>query len=482
MNDTDFGIMLNIDINSTITPFLNGVSEHENVTEADLYPFVDVYRDSQITDVLICAFCQFSAVPSKVFSDFEYKYLQQTENGVPVDYKERFRGAYTFYSEFCIDPYEIWFRRLKEIGIRPWISVRMNDCHCPNDETSFLRSKFFYDAEHNGWTVGEKYGYFRHCFNYAVDEVRMKMLDYLKEQLYRYDIYGIELDFQREMVCFDYLNNPECHKIMSDFLGEIRKVTDEAGKIHGHKIAIAIRLARDIEQNKIYGFDVETIYSKRLCDAFVVSPRWATCDSDMPIDVWTRRFPDVPVVAGLELHVNRYYKTTPEIVRGYTAQFLSEGSHGIYLFNQFISPESADKQEIYHTCGNKNTVLGLPRRVIVTYQDTAPIGSTAWHPLPLSADGRELTVAFGVGAEHTAVIFGLDKIDDISRLKSVKVNGVSFTEFEPCASISDIADCQFFRIVVPNSITNDKTALTLSFDSVSPQDTVAITYIEISMI
>ena len=35
------------------------------------------------------------------------------------------------------------------------------------------------------------------------------MLDYIKEQLRRYDPDGLELDFQREITCFDIENRPD---------------------------------------------------------------------------------------------------------------------------------------------------------------------------------------------------------------------------------------------------------------------------------
>lgn len=480
------GIMLNIDVDSTITGFLKNAAAKESVTEADFYPYVDVYRNSQITDVLICAFCQFSQVPSHVFSDFAFKCKQKTENGVSVDYTDRYGANTLLHEKYGIDAYAIWFRRLKEIGIRPWISVRMNDCHFPDEEASFLRSEFFYEAQEKGFMIGSEYGYFRKCFNYAVPEVRAKMLAYLREQLMRYDVYGLELDFQREIFCFDYIHDPECHKIMTAFLREVRAITDQAGTVHGHKIALAVRLARDIEQNKIYGFDAQAIADEHLADMFIVSPRWETCDSGVPIGEWVRRFPDMSIVAGIEILVNRLGTcATPEVIRGFASEYLAEGSDGIYLFNNFFTPEAEAYQEIYHTCGYPATVNSLPRRMVVTYQDIVPEGCTRWHPLPLPADGTELRVAIGHSEEHFSLIFSIGPDDNIADLSSVTVNGEVFTAFAPTehghepGACYDAPENSLYQIVLPESVCRDRIALTVSFRTAEGRDPMLIRYLEI---
>ena len=94
----------NIDINSVVTPFLNRVSEEENVSEELLYPFVDIYKDTRITDVILNIFCQYSAAKSEIWSDYADKYEQKIENGVEVDYKDLYKGIHKLNKEYSIDP------------------------------------------------------------------------------------------------------------------------------------------------------------------------------------------------------------------------------------------------------------------------------------------------------------------------------------------------------------------------------------------
>ena len=71
------GIMINIDCCTSINPFINALANRGAVTEEDLYPMVDPYADTQVTDLFINTFAQYTNTPSKVFSDAIAKYLQK---------------------------------------------------------------------------------------------------------------------------------------------------------------------------------------------------------------------------------------------------------------------------------------------------------------------------------------------------------------------------------------------------------------------
>ena len=410
-------IYVNIDINSVTTPYLNKMSEEENITEETLYSYMDQYTNMGVTDILIDIFCQYSATDSDIWTTYADKYLQKTENGIEVDYKDLYRGLYTFNKIYGIDPHVVWFRRCRELGINPWITIRMNDCHCPEDEACFLRSDFFYEARDKGLMVGDRYGYFRYCFDYAHKEVRRKMLDYIEEQINRYDVYGIELDFQREIVCFDYLNTPDCYKIMNDFMRDANKIIKNAEKIHGHEIKICARLQRDIEQNLIYGFDAKTWDEEKLVDIIVVTPRWETSDSDMPISEWVKTMKNTTVVAGIETLVSQPHRIahmSAAHVRAMMAKYLQQGSEGTYLFNYFILPweKEGRSHETFRTCTDIETIMSLPMRHALTFQDIAPEGYERWKILPktIENDSFEFEISTGKLPENknTALILGFE--------------------------------------------------------------------------
>ena len=449
----------NIDINSVVTPFLNRAAEIDAADPAVLYPFVDAYAGTQVTDVLYDVFCQYSAVDSAVWTSYRDKYLQKEENGIAVDYTDRYKGLYAFHAN-GIDPYAVWFARCREKGLRPWLSVRMNDCHCPDDEACFLRSDFFYEARAKGWMIGEKYGYYRWCFDYAVPEVRRRMLAYIGELLDRYDADGLELDFQRELFCFDYVNCPDRLSIMNGFIREVRGLVRGAERRLGHPVRLGVRIMRDIAQNRVYGFDAETWVREGLVDLIVVSPRWSTNDSGMPIDAWKRAFPDTEIAAGLtDQTLQRWdVDASPAALAGYAVQYLNEGADSIYLYNLFIghhflaatpgvprltaaalydlyaAPDRSAATSLYdrvnRICGELETASAVPFRHVVTWQDTVPEGDVGWQPLPMREGEVPIRLGRVPAGRKAALLLGFSKggPEDVR----IRVNGREAGPFLPC--------------------------------------------------
>ena len=395
----------NIDINSAVTPFLNKVAEENHFTPEALYPFVDIYAKTPVTDLVLNMFCQYSASPSFVWTTYADKYEMTTENGLTVDYRKLYEGIYRLNAH-GIDPYRVWVKRVKELGMHPWLSVRMNDAHCPELEACFLRSDFQHEAWKKGWCLGEEYGYFRRCLNYGVPEVREKMLAYLQEQIEAYDTDGWELDFQRELYCFDYKHDKNCIAVMNEFIRKVRAMVDRAEKRVGHKIRLGVRLERDLGQNLQYGFDPETWVKENLVDLIVVTPRWATCDSDMPLEDWKAKFPNTEISAGLEVLVARQCGEaylTPALAAGYAASYLDRKADSLYLFNQFmdLSPLNADAENsagmgVHLVCGDRAACEAAPRRFIVTGQDIAPY-DVSYQPLPITLCEQGAKLAFRLG-------------------------------------------------------------------------------------
>lgn len=482
-----------------MTPFLAKAAEEVKAGHADavsvLYPFVDVYLDSQITDVLFDVFCQHSVTDSTVWSDYAFKYEQTVENGISVDYRDSFEGQYAFNKRFGVDPYRVWIDRCRQKGLHPWISVRMNDSHCPDDDASFLRSEFFYEAKEKGYMVGAQYGYFRICYNYAVPEVRDRMLRYLEEQLTRYDTDGIELDFSRELICFDYINNTNCIPVMNQFMRDTKRIVERAEALHGHGIRVGVRLMRDPEQCKSYGFDPETWVKENLVDLICVCPRWATCDSDMPVGAWKSAFPNTEISAGITdliLASMSNFACSPATVAAYAVRYLSDAADSVYLYNFFINPYWLDKPhekiilEINRTCGHLDTAVKCPLRHIVTYQDVAPVPQPAWHPLPVSLAEFTARISVNIGQipqdRQCAVILGFHEGNP--EMTDIRMNGATLPAFSPVEhgavepKYPTFADSKtvLYRTEIAKP---EKAVLDFSFRQNAPEGTVVISYLEI---
>ncbi len=413
--------------------FWNSLAAAGRFDDESLRQYVLQYADSGVTDLLLNIFCQSSDVPTDVLTFRGDLYGQTGQHGKPVDYGS-YAGLNAFYNKEKKDIFEVWLRQCREAGIRPWLSLRMNDCHDPDEAASPLRGELFYTAEENGWTLGEDYGYYRHCLNYAVPEVRRLMLDYTREQLLRYDADGLELDFMREIYCFDYrrADTDGIVEIMNGYLRDTAEIVREAEQKWGHEILLGVRLMRDYEQCRAYGFDPAAWCAEGLVDCITVTPRFSSNDSAMPIAAWKAACPGAEIFAGVETLVNTNKKgccASADVVRGYGAQYLTAGADGLYLFNYMSSGDVGDRErEVYDTCGSLEEILKHPRRHVVTYQDTVPEGWEPYDPLPLKLRaGKPGTVAVETGyipdGARVDVYVGLDRPLAEDELLTLTLNG-----------------------------------------------------------
>ncbi len=480
--------------------FWNELAQNGNTDEESLNAYVMQYADTGVTDLLFNIFCQSSDTPSDIFTFRGNLYGNSLQNGKPVDYSNYY-GLSEFYNNKNTDIFAVWIEKCREVGINPWISLRMNDCHDPDAEASQLRGDLFYTAVENGWTIGEEYGYYRYCLNYKVPEIRRMMLQYTREQLLRYDVYGIELDFMREIYCFDYINESteEITEIMTQYMRDTAAIVKEAEQKWGHDIKLSVRLMRDLDQCREYGFDVLSWNKESLVDSVTVTPRFTSNDSGMPISDWKKRCPGIEIYAGIETLVNtqsRSCHASAEVVRGYAAQYLTDGADGIYLFN-YMSAGTVNSRngEVYNTCGSLSEINEYSRRHIVTYQDTVPEGYEPYMPLPLkikSGETRELKISVGYIPDNkrVSVYIGVKK-ELTDNALSLEINGRSCIyegpsevygesekDFSPVLQGYCSEDCIIYRFTLTDS-SSLPNILTLNFTN--NEKTAEITYAEITV-
>ena len=195
------GIIYNQDADS----LLYGVGRYGfTLTAEEMKSYAGQFKGSHMTDIMLALCNTCASYPSKVVTDLISKYHQKHENGIAVDYTENFitKAAHHIFETLGIDHIAIEIDTFRAIGINPWISFRMNDFHDHHCEASPILPDYFHDhpeirraayrpADING--NGDK------CKDYSLPFVREMMLALINEALERYDPYGVELDFQREI-------------------------------------------------------------------------------------------------------------------------------------------------------------------------------------------------------------------------------------------------------------------------------------------
>lgn len=421
-NQQNTSIIFNEDfMHFVMTRYDCGISVTREVIES----FIDQYAGTQVVDFIINLNASLSYCPSEVLQTSFQKFMQKKENGLPVDYSNTYLAlSYDIFINKGLDLYEIMISRLRRNGICPWLSFRMNDIHDSNDPTGIRASDYRYEARERGLCrIAHRpiQDYFDNCLNFMIEEVRERWLAYINEQLTRYNVDGIELDFMREPFCFCPGDEGEGREILTEFIRSVKDIAMRHCMERGNRMRMMVRIPPDPVQAYDLGFDVYTWIRDKLVDILVVTPRWATCDSTMPVDSWVRIFESDPVeiAAGLEILCanradlvmdNLHCYNTPEMARGFAVQYLSAGCDRIYLFNYMDRPSTTDRRaegtmklgmnkiisdpeaesavaacvykDVLSTIGQLKTLTGLPRRHVLTYRDLVPYWEPRKEPLP----------------------------------------------------------------------------------------------------
>ncbi len=372
----------------------------DKIDEKCLKDYILQYKNTDVTDFMLCVCGMMSSYPSETKTFYGDRY----KNG-EVGHDNVCRVFHEVWTEKGFDVFKIWIDTLREANINPWLSFRMNDAHCHYDDNKWLLSDWFCEHIDEYARIrhyNSQLGRFGRNRDYGLYEVRKEILDYIEETLERYNPYGIELDYVRELWCFQLGHEQNNCDIMTAFLEDVKKIVKNAEEKWDQKIKIAVRT----HSNPIYalelGFDFMEWAKRGLVDLVIPSPRWRTCDNDMPITLWKKMLEpyNIEVAGCIEVLIDAHPGSTliPDIVRntvettlGSANNIFSQGADKLYLFNYFnekidemivedrrkITDENdltvaEGYYKIMTTAGSPEKLLNSNRRNVVTYNDVVP--------------------------------------------------------------------------------------------------------------
>jgi hypothetical protein len=419
-----------------------------DMTVDGLNAFVDQYADTQVTHLFLNA----SAMRASYASDVWDRIWEVSDQEVPKDIAvaQVWVDNARLLHERGLDPYAVWIARCREIGIAPWISMRMNDVHDVDNPKNFMHSTFWVNHPEYWRVPGSSGAWVDRAFNYAIPEVREHHMALIRELLERYDADGVELDWMRFGYHFAPGEEEAGRAILTDFMRDVRALATEWSAKRGHPIQVCARVPAHPDAAVGLGMDGIAWAKEGLIDILVPTPFWATADYDIPVELWRERLGDadasVVVVPGQEVLV-RAYPGGPAItndlasVRGFAASAWHRGAEGLYLFNYMDPAPMADGVDGYRRLIEEGlaepALAGKPRRHVVTYRDTVPasVSNNAQLPRP-AGEASEFRIHTGPIPENGAAILivGLaeaDAIDDV-------VLRVTANE-APCDPAADIA-------------------------------------------
>ncbi len=248
---------------------------------------VDDLAGSQVTVMLICCNAKNTAYESRVWDVHGLGFDPARDNRQPYfgdtpdsdrDALRRWAHNLQLMRSAGVDPMRRMIDRCRRKGIRPWVSVRMNDVHDAHLARSPLHSRFWLDHR-DYWRCPDRFTAWNdRCLNYGLAPVREHALALISEVCERYDADGLELDWNRFPLHFREGEELTKGRELTEWMAEVRRVVREAEGRWKHPICLAARVPARPDVAEGTGLDAVAWARRGLIDHLIVAPFWATTD------------------------------------------------------------------------------------------------------------------------------------------------------------------------------------------------------------
>jgi hypothetical protein len=296
------------------------------------------------------------------------------------------------------DPFRVVLERGLEKGLKVYPDIRVYDCQTGIDLDPMNRA-------HPQWRIGEHarhgpaallYGervtkeYHNENYTWQLDfahpQVRQRTIDIAEEILTRYEVEGLQLDFERRPHFFRPDAAVENRHLMTDMLRAIRHRARHAEGKRDRPVEVLCRVWANLEDCWHLGLDVRTWVEEGLIDLIIPThhicfaidapiEEFVELAKDRPVDVlmsycpmidWPRgsavshRPDQEPVIAGVPWNaLNPAYMITAEMWHAGAQMAYAKGLDGLSTFN--LNPaEFAEGYDLnfLNEIADPNTVAG----------------------------------------------------------------------------------------------------------------------------
>ncbi|MFA6110555.1 MAG: hypothetical protein WDA75_17465 [Candidatus Latescibacterota bacterium] len=458
-----------------------GTRTGQHLNAETVATWVDQYADTQVRELLLCPNAMRTSFDSRVWDPIWRGYDPDGPDDQPLlaslkaEDRPRARGwVHTAWqlARDGIDVYEVWINRARDRGLSPWLTMRMNDLHGVDDEACFMHSEF--------WRAHPEYrrvpyrftSWPDRAFDYGRAEVREYHLRLVQELAERYDLDGLELDWMRFGYHFRPGHEAEGAALLTDFTAEARRLLDRWEQRRGHRIRLGARVPSRPQTALGLGMDAVGWARRGLVDWLVVTPFWASIETDMPLEVWRGLLEGIgtTLCAGLEVLVRPFpaypahLMNSLETVRGAAAAMLERGADRVYLFN-YMDGETAmaDVEHDYGTLlrevGSLESLQGKRRRHVVTYADTWAPGEPEGYALPAAIGaGRWRAFRLPTGpAPTSSAVVALGLQEGTAATLEVRVNGTVCPASGPVSPREPVPTFPLNGFAVPSGVLHQGT-------------------------
>ena len=237
------------------------------------------------------------------------------------------------------DPIKMLAVRARELGVRFWLTCRMNEIHEDDDRFMVVRSLF--KEKHPELVHGKNFhpeavyapikGW-SYAWDYSKQRVRDHFLALFDEWL-EYEIDGIELDFVRSPCLFPPGKEREGQPLLTDFVTRLRGAVNRAAGRRRHKVRLAVRVPPSLELCRKAGIDIRTWIDQGLVDQVTPMDRgYFDPEPQLAEFLPLGKRKGVAILGGIEPKVRGYSQSSRQTF-AVANSFLHQGADGIYLFN-----------------------------------------------------------------------------------------------------------------------------------------------------
>jgi hypothetical protein len=240
------------------------------------------------------------------------------------------------------DPVTVLEKRTHELGMRFWLSMRMNEQH--EDDVKRFGAKITpFKKQNRHLLIGpdfrpgtmayaDKYGY-TYSWNYAEEGTREHLLAVLDEMLQRYFVDGLELDYGRGACYFKQGEEADGMPVMTEFVRSARGKVDRFARAKQHQITLAVRVPPGFQRCGRLGLDVRTWITEGLVDLVIpMDPGYLDMQPNLSEFIDAARVSQVSIAGGLEQNTAGYGKNVSQLYAAVSA-FRHQGAKTVYLFN-----------------------------------------------------------------------------------------------------------------------------------------------------
>lgn len=362
--------------------------EAGTMTEDKLFPLVDDLEGSLVKTFLVCTNAMKANFPSRVLQPFTDGFDanlgvdQPCMNGDISDWGYRRSANIQVLEKHGIDSNASLIKRAEEKGLRPGITVRMNDAHGLWLKRSLMMSKFYLD--HPEYRIRKMYP--MEPLDFSHEEVRAYMLRFIEEVLKRYDVPIIVTDWLRHPPYFDLGAGERNANLLTEMMREVKNIVSKAASERGHEIELWANVPSTIPLALKYGIDAVQWANENIVDRLILCPKYIR-DMTISPDDWkqTLKNPTFP----LSVRIENAYQPYPDDVmnnlilpdlkrtnksnicftRGAAWSAYCRGAESIEFFNYMSVRSTKECRPIFNDCASLETLKGKERWTMITYND-----------------------------------------------------------------------------------------------------------------